>query len=317
MANAEKLLRALLPKAYKLEDGELESLLNDSTTDADGIALVLEKDKTRIAEISKPKPGQTFQDGYKKAKAETLTALETELKTEYGIETDAQGVELVKTIVTEKTKAAGKAKELTDDDVKKHPVYQEAEKAHKKALKETTETWETKFNTRESEFKKENTVAAVGKKALEILKGMNPVLSGNPKVASNIEKTFLDSFRAYEYDLQDNGNRVVVLDKEGKVVDDGHGHSLDFEKFVKDNAGNFYEFKANNGGGNAGNGDPNKDKDKGAGGGGTGGAEYPKGITKPKTQDEMYAIVNNYSIPAKDRAIVFETWETEQKASGQ
>ena len=309
MADAKKLLRALLAKAYKMQDGEIDSLLSESTTDADGETQVISLDKTRIAEISKPKPGQTFQDGYKKAKAEVLTELETAIKEKYEIESDANGVELVEAVVAEKTKGA-KPKELTDDDVRKHPAYQAAEKAHKLALKEATTTWETKYNEREAAYKKGETFGAVSKKALEILGGMNPVLPANATVAANLQNAFLNVLKGYEYDLQDNGNRIVVM-KDGKVVDDGHGHSLDFEKLVKDNAAGYFEFKANNGGGNAGNGKPNEQG--GGSGGGTGGAAYPAGITKPKTWDEVVKIVNDTNIKAEDRNTVLQVWEQESK----
>jgi hypothetical protein len=307
MANAEKLLRALLPKAYKMEAGEIDSLLSESTTDDDGVAQVLEKDKTRVAEIAKPKPGQTFQDGYKKAKAEVLGDFEKSLREVYGIDSEATGNELIDAIITAKAKPG--AKEITEDDVKKHPAYQAAEKAHKNALKQTQTEWETKYNQREAEFKKGETFGSVSTKALELRNAMNPVIPGNPKVAANLEKAYLEALKGYEYDVQDNGSRIVVM-KDGKVVDDGHGHSLEFEKLVKDIAGGYYEFKQNNGGGNAGNGGT-----EGAGGGtgGTGGGTkpYPTGIAKPKTWDEVVTIVNNTSLKPEDRQTVLDTWNSE------
>jgi hypothetical protein len=312
MADAKKLLRALLPKAYKMEDGELESLLSDSTTDEAGIELVLNKDKTRISELSKPKAGQTFQDGYKKGKAESLTELEKGLKEKFEIQSEAQGVELVEEIVTTKTKAAGKAKELTDDDVRKHKVYQDAEKANKIALKAKETEWETKYNTREAEFKKGEAFSTVSKKALDIVNKLNPVLPKNPTVAANLQNAFLQTLKSMDFEIQENGNRIIPM-KEGKVMQDAHGHTVDFEKMVQEQAAGYFEFQANNGGSNSGNGNPNE---QGAGSGNSGAnpPKYPAGVVKPKTWDELNKIVNDTNIKAEDRAIVLQTWETEQKA---
>jgi hypothetical protein len=303
-----KVLRAYLAKAYKMSDGDIDAILEASKDDQDALmAALLEKDKQRVADLKKPTQGQTFQDGYKKAKAEVLTEFENSIKEKYGIDSDANGVELVEALVTEKTKGA-KPKDLTEDDVKKHPAYQSAEKAFKAQLKQTQTEWEQKLTDTTNQFKKQEVFGSVRDKALGILQGMNPALPTNPKVAATIQNTFLDSLKSYEFDIQDNGARVVVM-KDGKVVDDGHGHSLDFEKLVKDQAGNFFEFKANNGGGNAGNGAPNSGGAAGAQG--AGGKAYPAGITKPTNWEELNKVVNDQSIKAEDRQVVLDTFVAE------
>lgn len=311
MANAEKLLRGLLGEAYKMPKTEIDKLLSETTTDDDGTTQLMDGDKTRIGKLTTPKKGETFQDGYKKAKAEVLTELETQLKEKYEVESDANGVDLVEAIVTEKAKT-GKAAAPTEDDIRKSPVFQAMEKNHLKTLKAKDTEWEAKLNEREAVYKKGETFGLVGKKALDILGTMNPVFSKNAAVAANLQNAFLNTFKGYDYEIQDNGNRVVVM-KDGKVVDDGHGHSLDFEKMVKDTATGYFEFQQNNGGGNAGNGKPNEGGAGGAGGSG-GGAVYPAGITKPKTWDEVVKIVNDTNIKAEDRNTVLQVWETEQKA---
>lgn len=310
MADANKLLRALLGGAYKMPKTEIDKLLSDDTTDEDGETTILEGDKARIGKLTTPAKGSTFQDGYAKGKKEVLTALETEIKEKFEIESDATGIDLIETVVTEKAKGAGKPKELTEDDVKKHPVYQNAEKAHKNALKQVTTEWETKLNERESQFKKGETFNTVASKALAKLNGMNPVIPTNAKVAANIQRSFLDGLKGFDFEVQ--GDRIVVM-KDGKVVDDGHGHSLDFDKLIEDHAGGFYEFKQNNGGSNGGNGKPGEGAG-GAGSGGPGGVAYPAGIQKPKTWDELMKVVNDTTVPATDRQTVMNVWEQENKS---
>lgn len=302
MADASKLLRGLLGTAYKLPKTDIDKILSDETTDEDGEGQLTTLDQTRIGNL-KPKPGTTFQDGFKKAKAEVLTEFEKSLREAYGIESDAIGNELIDAIIAAKAKPD--AKNISDDDIKKHPAYQNAEKAHKQALKAVQTEWETKLNEREAQYKKGETFGNVSKKALDILATMNPVIPGNAMVATNIQNAFLSSLKGYEFDIQ--GDRVVVM-KDGKVLEDGHGHSMEFDKLVKDTAGGYYEIKTNNGGANPGG-------DAGAGAGaGAGNVVYPAGITKPKTFEELSTIVNNTTLKAEDRQIVLQTWEAEQAA---
>lgn len=291
---------------------EIDKLLSEETTDEDGETQLVDGDKARIGKLTQPKKGETFQDGYKKAKAEVLTELETQLKEKYEIESDANGLELVEAIVTEKAKT-GKAATPTEDDIRKSSVFQAQEKAHKAALKAKEAEWETKFNEQAAQYKKGETFNQVSKKALDILTAMNPVQAPNATVAANIQNAFLSTFKSYEFDIQDNGNRVVVM-KDGKVVDDGHGNSLEFEKLVKDTAAGYYAFQQNNGGGNAGNGKPNEGGAGAAGGSdGGGGAAYPAGITKPKDWEGVVKIINDTSIKPEDRQTVLTVWENEQK----
>jgi hypothetical protein len=302
MADASKLLRALLGKGYKHPSTDIDKLLSDETTDEDGEAQIIQLDQTRIGNL-KPKPGTTFQDGYKKAKAEVLTDFEKTLREAYGIESDATGNELIDAIIAAKAKPD--AKNISEDDIKKHPAYQNAEKSHKQALKAVQTEWETKLNEREAQYKKGETFGNVSKKALDILAAMNPVIPGNAMVATNIQNAFLSSLKGFEFDIQ--GDRIVVM-KDGKVLEDGHGHSMEFDKLVKDTAGGYYEIKTNNGGANPGG-------DGGAGAGaGAGNVVYPAGITKPKTFEELSTIVNNTTLKAEDRQIVLQTWEAEQAA---
>jgi hypothetical protein len=312
MANAEKLLRALLGKGYKMPKTDIDKLLSEDTTDEDGETQVIDGDVARIGKLTTPKKGETFQDGYKKAKAEVLTQLEDQVKEKFEIESDATGVDLIELIVTEKGKVNGKPKELTDDDVRKHPVYQSAEKAHKIALKAKETEYQTKLDETTTQFKKGETFNTVTGYALSKLAKFNPVIPANATIASNIQRSFLEGLKQYDYEVQDGGNRIVMLTKDGKVADDGHGHSLEFDAFLQNHAAGFYDFKANNGGSNGGNGNPEKDSG-GAGGSGGGTPAYPAGIVKPKTFEEVMVIVNNTDIPVADRQTVMNVWETESK----
>lgn len=300
----KKLLTGLLSEAYKLDNGKIAELLKDGeeiTEDA-VLAALLEEDSTRVAGLKKATDNTgKFQEGYAKAKKEVLSDLEKELKTKFAIESDKTGMDLVDDIVAFKVANVGTGKkgEVTEDDVKKHPAYQTLESKYKTDLKAKDEEWTGKLNEIQEGFKKKEVFGTVKNKALVLLDGLKPVLPSNANVAANQKEWFVRDLEGHEYDTQ--GDRIVVM-KDGKVLEDKHGHSVGFDDFVRSRASNFFEFQKNNGGGNAGN-----DNEGGAGASG----DYPAGVTKPKNIDDLSKILNDKSIKLEDRNKVMQVWEKE------
>lgn len=297
-----KIITGLLSTAYKLDNGEIATLLesSDDNTEEKVLSTLIAKDVQRVADIKKSSDTEgKFQEGYKKAKKEVLTELENSVKTKFGIQSEKTGLELIETIVAEKETIAGKGKaQFTEDDIKKHPVYQTLET--KLSAKDTEH--EAALQAIKDEQKKAETFAVVKSKALSVLEGLKPIKSQNAEVATTIQNLFLGSLEQYEFDTT-TPDRTIVL-KDGKVVEDQHGHSLILEELVKTNAPKFFEFEKNNGGSNGGN----NNGQQPAGGGSAG---YPAGITKPKTLEELSKITNDDKIPAADRMVVLETYEKE------
>lgn len=308
MADAKKLLRALLAKAYKKQETEIDQILADTMDDDAAEAQLTNWDANRVAEIKKPVPGTTFQDGYKKAKAEVLTDLEKTIVTKYGVELDPdnplKAEDLVDHVIATKSKTGGA--NLTEDQVRAHPTFQKAEQDFKKTLKAKETEFTQKLAEVQTTHQKETTFSAVSKKILDNLNAMNPVLPAKPEVAQTWTNNFVNSFKEFDFEIQDG--RVVVM-KEGKVLQDQHGHTLEFDDLIKTRAPQYFEFKANNGGANGGNGKPGEEAGAGADNKG-----YPAGIQKPKTFEELSKIVNDQTIKNEDRQIVLQTWETEQAA---
>jgi len=298
----EKILRALLSKAYKLDAGQIDEILKDEN---EAEKLILEADATRVATLTKPKEGQTFADGHKKGTKEALEKLEKSVKEKFGVEADVTGLELIEKVIEEKTAGAGgaKPKDLTDDDVRKHPAYINREKELNRALKDQETDYKTQLSQKDTEFTRKETIGKAQAKAMEVLEGLKPVYSKNPTIAQNIKNTFLQSLTGYDFDITDSG---ITIMKDGKVVTDSHGNNLSFDELVKTNAGSYFEFQNNNGGANGGN--DNNDHQQG------GGADYPAGISKPKNLDELGKILGDESIKLEDRLKVSEVWEKETSA---
>ena len=106
----QKILTGLLSKAYKLDDGKIGEILNaENATEDSVIKELLEIDTERISKIKPQTPkGETFQDGYAKAKKEVLQEFEANLKKTHNIESDNTGTDLIDEIL--QLKAAELAK---------------------------------------------------------------------------------------------------------------------------------------------------------------------------------------------------------------
>jgi hypothetical protein len=301
----KKLLRALLSKAFKLDAGQIDELLAEETdkdgkktpvTEAELENKILDADKERVKTLTAPKTGQTYQDGYKAAKKEVLTDLETKAKEKFGVETDVTGLELIEAIVNAK---AGDKSKMTDDDVRKHPLFVNAEKEKKQALKDLKDDLEGKLTAKDKEFSRSKTITEVQGKAWGIVEGLKPVLPQNATVANTHKANFLKALEGYDYEIT-NGN--IVISKDGTVQTDGHGNNLTFDELTKNTANNYFEFQNNNGGSNGGN---NNQQHQG------GGNNYPAGVVKPKNITELAKIVDDPAVKTEDKAIVMKVWETE------
>lgn len=293
----KNVITGLLSKAYNVDNGKIAELLEaENITEETVLSSILDLDTARVTKLKEADTGK-FQEGYQKAKKEVLTQFEKDLKTQYGIESDKMGLELITEIVTEKTKSTG----TNDDDILRHPLYQTLENKYRTETKRIEDEWQQKVTDIQNGYKKNETFAEIQRKALTQLDELKPILPTNATVAANQKQWFVNSLKSYDFDLQENGN--IVITKDGKVQQDAHGNSTRFEDLVKTIASQNFEFQANNGGGNAGNG--NNDTPTGI--------NLPAGVKMPTTLDEMTAIANNKDISAEDKEKVFNEFEKNQK----
>lgn len=297
--NADSVLRELISKAYKLDDGKMAEIFeaDDATTESVTAAL-LGMDVERVSLLKKANADNkdSFNQGYAKAKKEERAAFENEVKEALGISSDTTGIDLINEVIAEKVKGAGGS--MTEEDIKKSPVYQSMERQFKAQLKEAETTSATKLEELQKEFQATQTFNTVKDKASQLLAGLNPVQSKNERVASTIKNQFLNELKGYEYQVQDDGSLLVM--KDGKVETNSHGHTKSFDDIVKEVAGNFYEFSNNNGGGNAGN------ENNGQGGGSVGKVF--------KNDDEANAYVNDMTIPIAERMEAFNAYNAAKSA---
>lgn len=292
----KNVITGLLSRAYNVDNGKIAEILEaENNTEEAVLKSILDLDTARVAKLKEADTGK-FQEGYQKAKKEVLTQFEKDLKAQYGIDSDKMGLELITEIVTAKTAGSG----TKDDDVLKHPLYQTLETKYRTETARIENDWKAKLDEIQNGYKKEKTFSVIQNKALTQLESLNPILPTNSTVASNQKNWFVNSLKEYEFDVQDGGNIVVM--KDGKVQQDAHGNSVRFEDLVKNIASQNFEFKANNGGGNAGNGNSGSPE----------GITLPAGVVMPKNLEEMTIISNNPDISAEDKLKVFNEYQKNQ-----
>ena len=300
------IITGLLSKAYNFDNGKIAELFKDGETElseeqqTEILKKILEIDAQRVENIKKSVDKKdAFQDGFKKAKSEVLTDFEKGLKEKFGIESDKTGLELVEEVVSKKSEG-GQGGDVTEDAIKRSKVFQDMESNLKKQIKQTETDYQNKINEIQDGYKAEQTFSNVSQKALQIFNGLNPILPQNKTVADNQVKFFVNTLKDFKFDVQDE--RIVVMDKDGKVLEDGHGNSRSFEDIVKETASGLFEFKANNGGSGSGNG--------GQGQGGSG-SSYAGNV--PKTFEELEKVMSDTSISIEDRSNIMAEYEKAQK----
>lgn len=298
----KNIITGLLSKAFKLDDGKIAEILKDGEENANESEIlksILELDADRVAQFKKQNADnkESFQQGYAKAKKEEREKFESEIKEEFGIDSDTTGTNLITELVNQRTAEAAKKGEFSEDDVKKHSAYLTLEKSLKKQLTEQKTEYEKKIEEMQTSAKKDSTFAVIRENANAVLESFNPIFAKNKNVAANIKNQFLNELKGYDYDQQPDGSWLVT--KDGKVIDDAHGHSKSFEDIVRSVSENYFDFAENNGGSNAGN--QNRDDRSGSGG------------TAPrfKNQSEADAYSLNEAIPLDQRIKAMEDWNSQ------
>jgi len=284
----KNLLFGVLAKTLNKSEQELTDLLYKKADDSDEIILkddaldlALNLDEQRVKNIqANVKPDKkTLDDQYSRGKKETMEAFEKEVREKYSLESDKIGIELIEEAVSSQVKTKPK---LTDDEVKKHPIYLELEK--NSVTKERYETLQGEFDGFKKNQEKSEKLSRVNEFVLRELELLKPVVSENAEVRINRQKDFLAKFEQWDYQLQD-GADPLILDAEGNRIEDGHGNPVAWKDFVKKNASLYYDFKVQ---------DP-----KGSSGSGGDEGEKFKGIKVPESKEEYSKMIQDEPDPEK------------------
>ncbi len=289
-----------LRTAYQLEEDDIAAILPDNEEEFKSDSFksrFLDLDKDRVQKINLNQKDK-FDQFYNKSKKEVLSSFEKEVKAEFGInDEDLKGLDLVRSIVEQNSKAPkADISKLTEDEIKAHPsvikILNEKDSIFKQREQEIKSEFDNQMNT----FNKKERFNQVSKKALEILESMNPVLSTDPFRASNQKNILLEQLKNYDYQ-EDNGKFFPL--KDGKRLENDHGHGIDFDNLIKNEASKYFDFKKADDRSN-----PNPS--------GEGGTTHS---LSPKTEAEYVKTMSDQSIPREERQKVREAWQNKQAAS--
>jgi hypothetical protein len=138
-----------------------------------------------------------------------------------------------------------------DDDVKAHPLFIQREKEYAKALAEAKAQGEIALEQFKAEQAKMMLVSSAKDKARDILTALKPVLEENPTVAKRRVENFLRELDNMDFERLENGEFIPI--KEGKRVENEHGHAIPFDQFVAGVAAEHFTFPVQDQKGNGGN----------------------------------------------------------------
>lgn len=292
----KELLSAFLSQTLKMDESGVASLYNEAgELRSEALDELLKLDVERVSKL-KPDVEKIKNDQYKKGVAEGLGKLEKDFKEKTGFISEKLGVELFLDYAAEQAKANSK---ITDDVIKKHPVYITALDKLKQEREDAIKAEQEKFNQFQQELSKKETFNSVSKKAMELFLSWNPVLSPDQLKAKNQINDFVEKLKNADYDIQ--GEKIIIT-KEGKLLEDGHGNMVEFDKFVRGIADTYYDFHKSDPKGSPNNGNQGQQKP-------TGGST----IVVPKSEAEYNKVILDKSIPLEERTKISEAY-LQQKA---
>lgn len=246
--NEKEVFQKFLSKTLNITPEEVVSLYNE-TGELTNVDLLLQKDSERVANYKKAQSDQ-FKLGEKKAHEK----VEKHLREKYEIaDTELIGAELIDFVFETQTAELKEklGKKIDVNDIEKHPAFIAKRNEWEKNLKAKDTEWEEKLNAQQSEWNRKQTLAQVSKAALLKLE-TDFILPENAQRAAALKDVLIREIENGNYSLQDNGE-PIILDKEGKPLEDAHGKMISFKDYTEGLASKFFDKRQANQRSNAAN----------------------------------------------------------------
>lgn len=307
-----KFVSDLVTTTLGVQQTEIASVLFDIKEDetgeikADALKTLLDKSAVRVASFKEAET-KAHDKGYSKAKAESITKFETELKEKYAIASDKQGAELIEFLVSEKIK--GQGGELDEEKIKRSPIYLNTVEKLNKEKELAVKAESDKFNELNTKIQKESTFKTIAEQAKAVLDELKPILptgqtpEGKSKAEIQVQRFLNQLGSEYGFEMID-GNLLVT--KDGKVLEDAHSNRIPLKDLVKKHASELWDFQE----GEQRSGTGNSNNGGGAGAGASGSkkysgpapkdaAEYSSMIAKATTLEEKQGIMEAFESAQK------------------
>lgn len=292
----KELITAFLAKTLNMAPESVAELLYKKSDDGatlteeiqeDALNALLKLDSERVGKL-KPDTKTLFDNGYKKAQAEVSEKWEKMIREKFGIEADVTGEDLVMTA----HQMASKPPKQADDQVKAHPLYLQLEKKYQSDLEAAKAEGQKALEEFKTGVERRNRLSAVQQEARKYLLSRKPVLSSDATKQENQIGLFLQQFEGYDFEPREDGGFLPM--KDGKRIENEHGHPVDLKTLADKVADSYFDFQVQDPKGNGGNGNP-------PGGAGTGSGKAPaseeelwRAYNAAKTQEEKNAVMTAY-----------------------
>lgn len=194
--------------------------------------------------------GQTHaQQQYSRGVKEGAQTLEKLLKTTFQLQTPAFGEDLVKELQA----TVSKTKTGTDDDVKKHPLFLSLEQRVQAEVEQARAEAAAQIEQERLSFKREFAKTRALTTAKTTAKSLGLVIPGEETQQDALLSVVLgNSLSQYQFEEQQDGG-FLVLDSEGKRVENEMQHPVAFADLVKKVATQYFPVQAQGQKGSAGN----------------------------------------------------------------
>lgn len=292
----KELITAFLAKTLNMAPESVAELLYKKSDDGatlteeiqeDALNALLKLDSERVGKL-KPDTKTLFDNGYKKAQAEVSEKWEKMIREKFGIEADVTGEDLVMAA----HQMASKPPKQADDQVKAHPLYLQLEKKYQADLEAAKSEGQKALEEFKTGVERRNRLSAVQQEARKYLLSRKPVLSSDATKQENQIGLFLQQFEGYDFEPREDGGFLPM--KDGKRIENEHGHPVDLKTLADKVADSYFDFQVQDAKGNGGNGNP-------PGGAGTGSGKAPaseeelwRAYNAAQTQEEKNAVMTAY-----------------------
>lgn len=286
----KELFMAYLGKTLNIPVDRLAEILFKKSDDgtitdepADGVLETLSKlDSERIGKV-KSDTKTAFDNGFKKAQADVSQQWEKMIREKFGVDSDKQGEELLDAAF----QIVAKPPKSTDDQIKASPLYVALERKYREDLEAATAEREKALEELKVEFQKSGYRNSAKSILKDRLLSRKPNLSKDPAKAEKMINVFLQQFDGYDFEPMDNG---FIPMKDGKRVENEHGHPITLETLSDTVANSFFDFQVQEDKGNGGN------KNE------PGGGAAP--VVAPKTEVDLWEAYNKASTQEEKTAIL-------------
>lgn len=256
--DSNELLLSVITKIYNKTEDEVKPLIfNDKgELTEDAFDTIVGLDVAKVTRLKKE--NNKFDDGYGKGVKETAEKIEKHFKESLGVSVDGNYEAIAEAVKEQMTNTKAKGKDITEDDIKKHPYFLQMEKnyvpkvEHEKVVNEYGQYKSTIDRTLKVDRVKEKAYNNLNNK----WKVAFPQDSKRKETLVNAYIRDVTSFDDVE--IQEDGQIIVI--KNGKRVEDAHGNVLPFDKYTEEIATGYFEFLKQDAKGGAGN------KNEGGGG---------------------------------------------------